>query len=90
MTGRFHGISDTNPEFPLLSVEHFCLVVLLGLVVDGKNHDDIDIDDIFASVGLRINFYVFMCTHMYVAVYRCVCVCVCRYGSCGNEVRKQI
>lgn len=80
MTGRFHGISDTNPEFPLLSVEHFCLVVLLGLVVDGKNHDDIDIDDYFCRCWFTyqfLRFYVHTpcmlpCTDD-VWVYVCVC-----------------
>lgn len=83
MTGIFHGISDTNPEFLLLSVEHFCLVVLLGLVVDGKNHDDIDIDDYFCRCWFTYQFFLrFMHTHVYGCRVRDVCV----YGSMCREV----
>lgn len=74
---KFHGISDIIPEFLLLSVEHFCLVVHPGLAV--VNHDDIDIDE-FCRCWFTYQFFIFLYAHMYVV---CVCVCV------GMEVRKR-
>lgn len=57
----FHGTLNINPEFLLLSVEHFYLVVLLGLVwrmmliLTLMN---------FAGVGLRIIFIVYIHAHV--------------------------
>lgn len=77
----FHGISDIILEFPLLLVEHFFLVVLLGLVV--SIHDDIDINEFCRCWFTYQFFYIILYTYMSIQG-TCTCMEVRKRGKKTN------